>query len=86
MFLRIFACKKIDLMNWNLPNIILTICIVMMLLSMLVYYVKDNKNRRNTDRDNDDVLRTVSHKLTVPLRIQAYERLLLYMNAFGFLS
>lgn len=84
MFLRIFARKKIDLMNWNLPNIILTICIVMMLLSMFVYYVKDNKNRRNAERDNDDVLRTVSHKLTVPLRIQAYERLLLYIERIQF--
>ena len=84
MFLRIFARKKIDLMNWNLPNIILTICIVMMLVYMLVYYVKDNKNRRNTACNNDDVLRTVSHKLTVPLRIQAYERLLLYIERIQF--
>ena len=84
MFLRIFARKKIDLMNWNLPNIILTICIVMMLVYMLVYYVKDNKNRRNTACNNDDVLRTVSHKLTLPLRIQAYERLLLYIERIQF--
>ena len=57
MFLRIFARKKIDLMNWNLPNIILTICIVLMLLSMLLYYVRDNKNRGDASRNNDDVLR-----------------------------
>ncbi len=84
MFLRIFARKK-NLMNLNLPNIILTICIVMMLLSMLVHHVKDSKNRKNADsRNNDDVIRTVSHKLTVPLRIQAYERLLLYIERIQF--
>lgn len=84
MFLRIFAHKKIDLMNWNLPNIILTICVVLMLLSMLLYYVRDNKNRGDASRNNDDVLRTVSHKLIVPLRIQAYERLLLYIERIQF--
>ena len=84
MFLRIFARKKNDLMNWNLPNIILMFCIVMMLVHMLVYYVKGNKNRRNTACNNDDVLRTVSHKLTLPLRIQAYERLLLYIERIQF--
>lgn len=84
MFLRIFARKK-NLMNLNLPNIILTISIVMMLLYMFVSYVKDSKNRKNTDsRNNDDVIRTVSHKLIVPLRIQAYERLLLYIERVQF--
>lgn len=72
-------------MNLNFPNIILTICIVMMLLYMFVSYIKDNRSRKDTDRHNDDNdLKTISQKLIVPLRIQAYERLLLYIERIQF--
>ena len=73
------------MMNMNLPNIILTICIVMMLLYMLVYYIKDNRSRKDANGNNDDnSLKAISQKLIVPLRIQAYERLLLYIERIQF--
>lgn len=76
---------KYNLMNLNFPNIILTICIVMMLLYMSVNYIKDNKSRKDTDRhNNDNDLKVISQKLVVPLRIQAYERLLLYIERIQF--
>lgn len=72
-------------MNLNFPNIILTICIVMMLLYMFVSFVKDNKNRKDTKSHNeDDAQKVVSRKLIVPLKIQAYERLMLYIERIKF--
>lgn len=72
-------------MNLNFPNIILTICIVMMLLYMYVSFIKDNKNRKDANSHSDDNdLKAISQKLVVPLRIQAYERLLLYIERIQF--
>lgn len=52
---------------------------------MFISYIKDNRSRKDTDRHNDDNdLKTISQKLIVPLRIQAYERLLLYIERIQF--
>lgn len=72
-------------MNLNSPNIVLTICIIMMLLYMSVTYIKDNRSRKDKEKHNDNnTLKTISQKLIVPLRIQAYERLLLYIERIQF--
>ena len=86
-FLLIFARKKLVLMNLNLnwPNVILTICIIVILLSLMYNFIKDNKSSKKSDYvDDDRDYRLESRKLIVPLRIQAYERLLLYVERIQF--
>lgn len=71
-------------MNWQ--NIIVIISIVILLVVTFYYLIKDRKESVNKGAyvggDND--IRVVSLKLTVPLRIQACERLLLYIERIQF--
>ena len=71
-------------MNWI--NVI-SILGLIGLLSWTFYYVWKNEKKQvnNSDsRNHHDDIKTVSYKLIVPLRIQAYERLLLYIERIQF--
>ena len=71
-------------MNWL--NVI-SILGLIGLLSWTFYYVWKNEKKQvnnNDSRNHHDDIRTVSYKLIVPLRIQAYERLLLYIERIQF--
>lgn len=69
-------------MNWT--NVILTICIVMLLMTTFYYLKRDRKEQGGISVRDDNDIRVVSRKLTVPLRIQACERLLLYIERIQF--
>ncbi len=71
-------------MNWL--NVI-SILGLIGLLSWTFYYVWKNEKKQvnnNDSRNHHDDIKTVSYKLIVPLRIQAYERLLLYIERIQF--
>lgn len=71
-------------MNWL--NVI-SILGLIGLLSWTFYYVWKNEKKQvnnNDNRNHHDDIKTVSYKLIVPLRIQAYERLLLYIERIQF--
>ena len=71
-------------MNWL--NVI-SILGLIGLLSWTFYYVWKNEKKQvnnNDSRNHRDDIKTVSYKLIVPLRIQAYERLLLYIERIQF--
>lgn len=63
----------------------MTITVILMLLSLVIYNRKDKNSQRQV-RDLGDVeeLKSISHKLIVPLKLQAYERLLLYVERIQF--
>ena len=70
-------------------NIILIICVVIMVFMGFFMLRKDNKDKNNTPdagekRNDDNDIRVVSQKLIVPLKIQACERLLLYIERIQF--
>lgn len=80
MFLCIFA-ENIIFMNWI--NIILIVSLVSVLSWTFCYVWKNERKQSNNDsRGNDN--ESVSYKLIVPLRIQAYERLLLFIERIQF--
>lgn len=62
--------------------------VILLILGCLMFFPKlQSKSKATFVHDNgkdDDGLRAVSYKLTVPLRIQAYERLILYMERIQF--
>ncbi|MBR5603322.1 MAG: hypothetical protein IKW51_03815 [Bacteroidales bacterium] len=67
-------------------NIILTIFIVLLLASVVISFKKEKKchDSKITAMKEDNESKIVSMKLIVPLRIQAYERLLLYIERIQF--
>lgn len=67
-------------MNWLSITIIILIALIA--LSMLVTYFKGSQNKY--DGDTDESLKSVSLKMIVPLKIQACERLLLYIERIQF--
>ncbi len=70
-------------MNWI--NIVSIILVVLLAASMFVNLYKDRREQKEVDTNsNDNDLRAVSHKMIVPLRIQACERLLLYIERIQF--
>lgn len=70
-------------MNWI--NIVSIILVVLLAASMFVNLYKDRREQKKVDTNsNDNDLRAVSHKMIVPLRIQACERLLLYIERIQF--
>lgn len=80
MFLCIFAQNIIFM---NLINIILIVGLVGLLLWTFYYVWKNERGQSNNDsRGNGN--ESVSYKLIVPLRIQAYERLLLFIERIQF--
>lgn len=67
----------------NLINIILIVGLVGLLLWTFYYVWKNERSQSNNDsRGNGN--ESVSYKLIVPLRIQAYERLLLFIERIQF--
>ena len=65
-------------MNWvNIFSIIATVALI---ISVYIYVKRTQSVDNNCDSRNDNDLKVVSLKLIVPLKIQAYERLLLYIE------
>lgn len=69
-------------MNWvNIFSIIATVALI---ISVYIYTKRTQSVDNNCDSRNDNDLKVVSLKLIVPLKIQAYERLLLYIERVQF--
>lgn len=71
-------------MDWN--YILIGLIAVMLVITTLGYFFKRDKGSENNNanlRYNND-LKVVSRKLVVPLRIQACERLMLYVERIQF--
>lgn len=69
-------------MNWvNIFSIIATVALI---ISVYIYTKRTQSVDNNCDSRNDNDLKVVSLKLIVPLKIQAYERLLLYIERLQF--
>lgn len=88
LFLKIIKCfcvylRKIKIMDWF---VVIVIVIAALLVVAAFYYLRkdDRKQSYIVDRNSDNDLLVVSRKLTVPLRIQACERLLLYIERIQF--
>lgn len=66
-------------------NIALILLLVMMALSLFIQHIRDRKQQDfQNNNSNDNELSVVSSKLLIPLKIQAYERLLLYIERIQF--
>lgn len=69
-------------MNWvNIFSIIATVALI---ISVYIYTKRTQSVDNNCDSRNYNDLKVVSLKLIVPLKIQAYERLLLYIERIQF--
>ncbi len=85
MFLFIFATKNCSM---EIGTLISVGCIIVLLI--LGYFMFFGKSKSNEsvyipkDGNEGNDIRVVSYKLTVPLRIQAYERLILYIERIQF--
>ena len=85
MFLRIFATK-----NWSMEigTLISIGCIIaLLILGYFMFFGKTKSQEKEIyvpNEKGDDNIRVVSYKLTVPLRIQACERLILYIERIQF--
>ena len=66
-------------------NIALILLLVMMALSLFIQHIRDRKQQDfQNNNSNDNELSVVSSKLLIPLKIQAYERLMLYVERIQF--
>ena len=65
-------------------NIFSIIATVALIISVYIYTKRTQSVDNNCDSRNDNDLKVVSLKLIVPLKIQAYERLLLYIERVQF--
>lgn len=66
-------------------NIVLILLLVVMALSLVVQHIRDRKQSDSKNNNsNDNELSVVSSKLLIPLKIQAYERLMLYIERIQF--
>lgn len=66
-------------------NIALVVLLVMMALSLVVQHFRDRKHSDSKNNNsNGNELSVVSSKLLIPLKIQAYERLMLYVERIQF--
>lgn len=65
-------------------NIFSIIATVALIISVYIYTKRTQSVDNNCDSRNDNDLKVVSLKLIVPLKIQAYERLLLYIERIQF--
>ena len=66
-------------------NIALILLLVMMALSLFIQHIRDRKQQDSQNNNsNDNELSVVSSKLLIPLKIQAYERLMLYVERIQF--
>ena len=70
----------------NIVNII-SVILVILLVAYCIFTLRKEEKSKNDIIDkmkNDNELKATSLKLTVPLKIQAYERLLLYIERIQF--
>lgn len=69
----------------NIVNIISIVIIILLSVYCFIMLKKEDKPNKNIDIMKDDSeLKSVSYKLIVPLKIQAYERLVLYIERIQF--
>ena len=70
----------------NIVDIIEIILIILLVASCIITLKREEKSKNDIiDKiKNDNELKAVSLKLTIPLKIQAYERLLLYIERIQF--
>ena len=70
----------------NIINVVSVILIIMFVAYVTIMSRREEKSKNDiiNKLKNDNELKTVSHKLVVPLKIQAYERLLLYVERIMF--
>lgn len=70
-------------MDWN--NILIGLIAGILVVTSLGYFRKDKEVvKNNADSSDNNDLKVVSRKLIVPLRIQACERLMLYVERIQF--
>ena len=70
----------------NIINIV-SVVLIIMFVAYVVIVLRKEENSKNAiinKLKNDNELKAVSQKLVVPLKIQAYERLLLYVERIMF--
>ena len=69
----------------NIVNIISIVIIILLSVYCFIMLKKEDKPKKNIDiMKSDSELKSVSYKLIVPLKIQAYERLVLYIERIQF--
>ena len=69
----------------NIVNIISIVIIILLSVYCFIMLKKEDKPKKNIDiMESDSELKSVSYKLIVPLKIQAYERLVLYIERIQF--
>lgn len=70
----------------NIINIVSIVLIVLLMICVVVMFKKEEKSKDNCvgKNENNNELKAVSLKLVVPLKIQAYERLLFYVERIQF--
>ena len=82
MFLINFAQKFLKM---DFINIALIVLLIVMALTLVIQFMRDRKQANVIDnKSRDDDLSVISAKLLIPLKIQAYERLLLYIERIQF--
>ena len=69
----------------NIVNIISIVIIILLSVYCFLMLKKEDKPNKNIDlMKGDSELKSVSYKLIVPLKIQAYERLVLFIERIQF--
>ena len=69
----------------NIVNIISIVIIILLSVYCFIMLKKEDKPNKNIDlMKGDSELKSVSYKLIVPLKIQAYERLVLFIERIQF--
>ena len=69
----------------NIVNIISIVIIILLSVYCFIMLKKEDKPNKNIDiMKSDSELKSVSYKHIVPLKIQAYERLVLYVERIQF--
>ena len=70
----------------NVIDIVSLVLLVLLIVSGFIAFKKEEKSTNDVidKMKNDNELKSVSLKLVVPLKIQAYERLLLYIERIQF--
>lgn len=70
----------------NVIDIVSLVLLVLLIVSGFIAFKKEEKSKNDVidKMKNDNELKSVSLKLVVPLKIQAYERLLLYIERIQF--
>lgn len=74
-------------MKFNMENFTIVIIILLMII-LFIFSMKEKKKQKENNepvraKDGED-MNVVAHKLIVPLKLQAYERLMLYVERIKF--